>query len=142
MTFLENKQSLRLAAARRIAEAAEAFAASKNWNISIAVADEGGNIILVERMDGAILGSVAIAEQKARTAVQFQCPTKDLEAGVKSGMLSLLKLDILPFEGGIPILVNGKIVGAVGASGHSPSGDGEVAQAGADWCKEGLAHTS
>jgi uncharacterized protein GlcG (DUF336 family) len=138
MTFLENRQSLRLAAARKIAEAAEAFAASRNWSLSIAVADEGGNIMYMQRMDGAIFGSVAIAEHKARTAVAFKCPTKDLEAGVQSGMLSLLKLDILPFEGGIPIVVDGKIVGAVGASGHSPSGDGEVAQAGADWCKEGL----
>jgi glc operon protein GlcG len=138
MNFLESKQSLRLAAARKIAESAEAFAVSQNWNVSIAVADDGGNIMYVERMDGAILGSVAIAEQKARTAVAFKCPTKDLEAGVQGGMLSLLKLDILPFEGGIPIVVNGQIVGAVGASGHSPAGDGQVAQAGADWCKKGL----
>ena len=139
MTFLENKQSLRLAAARKIAEAAEAFASSQNWSVSIAIADEGGHIIYMQRMDGAIIGSVPIAEQKARTAVSYKCPTKDLEAGIQGGMLSLLKLDAMLFEGGIPILVNGQIVGAVGASGHSPAGDGQVAQAGADWCKEGLA---
>jgi glc operon protein GlcG len=138
MTFLEDKQSLRLAAARKIAEAAEAFAAGKGWNISIAVVDEGGNLMYVQRMDGAIIGSVPIAEQKARTAVTFKCPTKDLQSGVEAGALSLLKLDILPFEGGIPIVVNGQIVGAVGVSGNSASGDGQVAQAGADWCKDGL----
>ena len=138
MTFLEDKQSLRLAAARKIVEAAEAFAASQGWNISVAVVDAGGSIICVERMDGAIIGSVAIAEHKARTAVEFKCPTKDLQGGVEAGVLSLLKLDILPFEGGIPIVVNGQIVGAVGASGHSASGDGQVAQAGADWAKKGL----
>jgi glc operon protein GlcG len=138
MTFLEQKQSLRLAAARKIIEASEAFAAKQGWGLSICVVDDGGNIICVERMDGAIIGSIAIAEQKARTALTFKCPTKDLQGGVEAGVLSLLKLDILPFEGGIPIVVKGQIVGAVGASGHSPSGDGQVAQAGADWCKEGL----
>ena len=139
MIFLENRQSLRLAAARKIAEAAEAFANSQNWSVSIAITDESGHVIYVERMDGAIIASVAIAEQKARTAVSYKCPTKDLEGGIQAGMLSLLKLDAMPFEGGIPIVVNGQIVGAVGASGHSPAGDGKVAQAGADWCIEGLA---
>lgn len=138
MTFLEDKQSLRLAAARKIAEVAEAFATGQGWNISIAVVDAGGNLMYVQRMDGAIPGSVAIAEQKARTAVAFKCPTKDLQVGLESGALGLLKLDILPFEGGIPIVVNGQIVGAVGVSGSSAAGDGQVAQAGLEWCKNGL----
>jgi glc operon protein GlcG len=127
------KQTLTLAAAKKMAEAVEAFAGAQKWNVSIAVVDSGSNLVYLGRMDGAILGSIEIAERKARTAVMYQCPTKDLEAGLAGGMTSLLKLDILPFEGGIPLSVDGQVAGAIGVSGISPTTDGKIAQVGADW---------
>ena len=133
MSFVDNTRSLNLSAARQMTEAATAFASENKRNISIAVVDSAGELLTLTRMDGAIAASTEIAYQKARTSVRFKCPTKDLEAGVSSGATSLLKLDLLPFEGGIPIFSGGQVAGAIGVSGHSPAGDGEVAKAGAEW---------
>ena len=124
-----------LAAAKQVAEAAEKFAIANDWKVVIAIVDSGANLLYLERMDGGLVGSVRIAERKARTAVQFKCPTKDFETGLAGGTTSLLKLDILPFEGGIPVLADGAIVGAIGVSGGTPAQDGQVAQAGADALK-------
>ena len=132
MSLFSVEKTVTLAAAKQAAEAAEKFAAANNWKMAIAVVDSGANLLYVARMDGGLIGSVSVAEQKARTAVQFKCPTKDLQAGVAAGITSLLKLDILPFEGGIPIMVDGSIAGAIGASGVGPEQDGQVAQAGID----------
>jgi glc operon protein GlcG len=133
MALLSEQKALTLAAAKGIAEAAESFAVRNNWNVVIAVMDCGANLLYLARMDGALLGSVAIAQQKARTSVLFKCPTKDLEAGLAGGATSLLKLDILPYEGGIPIAADGVVAGAIGVSGGTPAQDGQIAQAGADW---------
>jgi uncharacterized protein GlcG (DUF336 family) len=100
--------------------------------------DGGANLLYLARMDGALLGSVAIAQQKARTAVRFKCPTKDFETALAGGATSLLKLDLLPYEGGIPIAANGVIAGAIGVSGGTPAQDGQVAQAGADSLRNAL----
>jgi glc operon protein GlcG len=136
MALFSVEKTLTLAAAKQAAEAAEKFAAAHNWKMVIAVVDSGANLLYLERMDGGLVGSVSVAERKARTAVQFKCPTKDLETGLAGGTTSLLKLDILPFEGGIPILADGAIAGAIGASGGSPAQDGQVAQAGVDALRE------
>ncbi len=136
--MLPEKKILTLAAAKKIAEAAESFAAGNNRTVVIAVVDDGANLLYLERMDGALLGSVAIAQQKARTSALFRCPTKDFETGLAGGGTSLLKLDILPYEGGIPIAADGAIVGAIGVSGCTPAQDGQIAQAGVDWLRNTL----
>lgn len=134
LPLLIGKNALTLASAKKLAEAAEQFAIRSAWSVVIAVVDDGGNLLYLERMDGAPIGSVGVAHEKARTAVIFKAPTKVFEAGLSSGVTSLLKLDILPFEGGVPIIVNDSIVGAVGVSGCAASSqDGEVAEAGAQW---------
>ena len=130
MSLFAVEKTLTLAAAKQVAEAAEKFAVANNWKVVIAVVDSGANLLYLERMDGGLVGSVSIAERKARTAVQFKCATKDLESGLAGGTTSLLKLDILPFEGGIPILADGAIAGAIGVSGGTPAQDGQIAQAG------------
>lgn len=138
MPLLTEKKSLTLAAAKKIADAAEQFAVSRNLNVVIALVDEGANLLYLERMDGALIGSVAIAQQKARTSVSFKCPTKGIEDGLKSGVTSLLKIDALPFEGGLPLVADGHIVGAIGVSGGTAPQDGEVAGAGAQWLASAL----
>jgi glc operon protein GlcG len=138
MALLSAQKTLTLAAAKQMAEAAENFAAANNWKVVIAIVDSGANLLYLERMDGGLVGSVAIAERKARTSVQFKCPTKDLETALAGGGTSLLKLDILPFEGGIPIVAEGAIAGAIGVSGGSPAQDGQVAQAGVDSLRSAL----
>lgn len=130
MSLFSVEKTLTLAAAKQVAEAAEKFAVANNWKVVIAVVDSGANLLYLERMDGGLVGSVSIAERKARTAVQFKCATKDLETGLAGGTTSLLKLDILPFEGGIPVLADGAIAGAIGVSGGTPAQDGQIAQAG------------
>ena len=138
MVQLQEVKTLTLAAAKGMAAAAESFAVAHNWNVVIAIVDCGGNLLYLERMDGGLVGSVAIAEQKARTSVFFKCPSKDFETGLASGGTSLLKLDILPYEGGIPVAVGGVITGAIGVSGGTPPQDGQVAQAGVDWLRSNL----
>lgn len=130
MSLFSVEKTLTLAAAKQVAEAAEKFAVANNLKVVIAVVDSGANLLYLERMDGGLVGSVSIAERKARTAVQFKCTTKDLESGLAGGTTSLLKLDILPFEGGIPVLADGAIAGAIGVSGGTPAQDGQIAQAG------------
>ena len=133
MSILEDKKGMTLQAAKGIAAAAERFAAANGLKLVIAVLDDGGNLLYLERMDGGLIGSVEIAQQKARTAVNFKSPSKAFEDGLSGGGLSLLKLDVLPYEGGVAILVGGKVIGAVGVSGGTAAQDGQAAQAGVDW---------
>ena len=130
---LADKKSLTLDGARRVAEAAEKFAAGNKWAMVIAVLDDGGNLLYLERMDGAPIGSVQVAQQKAHTSIIFKSPTKVFEDGLKKGDTSSLKLDIMPYGGGVPVTVGGVIVGAIGVSGGTAAQDAQVAQAGADW---------
>jgi glc operon protein GlcG len=138
MALLLDKKKLTLETAKKIAGAAESLAAANQWNVVIAVTDDGGNLLYLERMDTALVGSIKIAQQKALTAALFKCPTKAFETGLASGGMSLLKLDILPYEGGIPIAVDGEIVGAIGVSGGTAAQDGQIAQAGVDWLGDAL----
>jgi glc operon protein GlcG len=129
---LPTKRVLTLDAARRVASAAEAEARRNSWAVSIAVLDDSGQMILFQRMDGAKLVATDIAIRKARTAVYFQGPTKDLEAEVAGGRNALLPIDgFMPLEGGIPLRVSGELVGAIGVSGVTGAQDAQCAQAGA-----------
>ena len=139
LPLLTAKKVLTLASATKIATAAEDFASRKSWSVVVAIVDDGGNLLCLHRMDGAPIGSVEVAQNKARTSVIFKAPTKVFETALAGGLTSLLKLEILPFEGGVPINVDGTIVGAVGVSGCNASReDGEVARAGAEWFSSAL----
>jgi uncharacterized protein GlcG (DUF336 family) len=129
---LPTKPVLTLEAAKRVAAAAEAEARRNNWAVSIAVLDDAGHLVLFQRMDGAKLVAIDIAIRKARTAVYFQGPTKDLEAEVAAGRTALLPIDgFMPLEGGVPLMVDGRMVGAVGVSGVTGAQDAQCATAGA-----------
>jgi len=132
-TQLPTKRVLTLEAARRVAAAAEAEARRNNWAVSIAVLDDSGQMILFQRMDGAKLVATDIAIRKARTAVYFQDATKSLEEEVtKGGRTALLPIEgFMPLEGGVPLVVGGQMVGAVGVSGVSGAQDAQCAHAGA-----------
>lgn len=129
---LATKKALTLEAAKKLAAAAEAEARKNNWNVVICVVDDGANLLYLQRMDGTQIGSVDIAQMKARTAVKMKRPSKVLEDGVLAGRTMMLKLpDILPVEGGLPLIVDGQIVGAMGVSGVTAAQDGQIAAAGA-----------
>lgn len=131
---LGTKRTLTLEIARSIVAAAEKKAAENKWALVVAVLDDGGNLLQLERMDGAPIGSVEVAQQKAHTSVIFKSASKDFADGLAKGTTALLKLDVIPFAGGIPIVFGGQIIGAVGVSGGSTdTQDATVAQAGVDW---------
>lgn len=128
---LATKKSLTLAAAKQIAAAAEAEAAKNNWNVVIAVVDDGGHLIYLQKMDETQVGSVRVAQEKAQTSVNFKRPTKAMEDAVAGGRNVVLKLPgALPVEGGLPIMADGKLIGAIGVSGVTSQQDGQIAAAG------------
>lgn len=111
--------------------AATAEAQKRGWKMNVAVVDPGGRLIAFARMDGAQVASVAIAEHKARAAATYRRETKAFENGVQAGFTYLLTLDdVIASRGGIPIVEDGKIVGAIGCSGGTGSQDELVCQAG------------
>jgi glc operon protein GlcG len=124
--------------AKKVMAGAEAEAKKNNWNMVIAVLDSGGHLVMLERMDGTQLGSIDAAKDKAYSAVLYRRPTKVFQDLVGQGgpNLRLLRLaGASPLEGGIPIVVDGKIVGAIGVSGAASEQDAQVAKAGADTLK-------
>ena len=121
-------------AAKKVAAAAIAEARKNNWAMAVAVVDAGGYLVYFERMPDTQLGSVEIAIEKAKSAALFRRPTKSFQDTLAAGGdgLRMLRLTgAVPVEGGIPIIVDGKLIGAVGASGGSSDQDGRTAQAGA-----------
>jgi glc operon protein GlcG len=128
--FVE-KKTLSLAAAKKMAAAAEAEAAKNNWTMVISVLDDGGNLIVLERMDGTQLGSIEVSQGKARTALQFKRPTKAFQDLIDKDQQHLITLGhITGVQGGLPIMSEGKIVGSIGASGGTSAQDEQCAQAG------------
>lgn len=131
-----DKKTLSLAEAVKVAAAAQDEAKKNNWTMVIAIVDDGGNLILLHRMDETQLGSIQVAQDKASSALMFKRSTKVFEDGVAGGRHALLRLTgASPIEGGLPIMSGGKIVGAIGISGGSAPQDGQVAKAGADTVK-------
>ena len=119
--------------AQAVLHAAVADATRRNWKMNLAVADSGGNLVAFQRMDGAMLASIQIAEHKARAAVTFRRPTKIFEDGINLMHLNyLLAFDgVIASRGGIPLIEQGAIIGAIGCSGGTDSQDEIVSQAGA-----------
>jgi uncharacterized protein GlcG (DUF336 family) len=130
---MTDKKALTLEAAVKIAAAAEAEAAKNNWNVSIAVVDEGGHLVLLHKRDNTQYGSIDISIQKAQTAAGFKRATKVFEDAIAGGRTAILGIEqVLPLEGGVPLVFNGQIVGAICVSGVTSQQDGVVAKAGAD----------
>jgi glc operon protein GlcG len=128
--FVE-KKTLSLAAAKKMAAAAEAEAAKNNWTMVISVLDDGGNLLLLERMDGTQLGSIEVSQGKARTALQFKRPSKAFQDLIDKDQQHLITLGhITGVQGGLPIMSEGKVVGSIGASGGTSAQDEQCAQAG------------
>ena len=123
-----------LHAAKQVMAAAEAEAAKNGWGVAIAIVDSGANLVLLHRLDNAQLSSVRIAAAKAKTAAEFRRPTKVFEDAVGGGGIGLrvLTFGASVAEGGVPIVSNGAIIGAIGVSGVQSHQDAQVAQAGAD----------
>jgi glc operon protein GlcG len=119
--------------AQSLIQAAAAEAAKRDWALNIAVVDSGANLVAFLRMDGALLGSIAIAQHKARVSAKYRRPTKALEDGVqKFDFKYLLTLDdVIASRGGIPLIEDGKIIGAIGCSGGTGSQDEAACTAGA-----------
>jgi len=119
--------------AQSLIQAAAAEATRRGWAMNIAVVDSGANLVAFLRMDGAQLASIAISEHKARTAAKFRRPTKVIEKAVQeSDMKYMLTLDdVVASRGGIPLIEEGKIIGAIGCSGGTGSQDEVVCNAGA-----------
>ena len=125
--------AITLARAQAVIQSAAAEAKRRNWKMNIAVVDSGGNLVAFQRMDGAMLASIQIAEHKARAAVTFRRPTKVFEDGINLMHLNyLLAFDgVIASRGGIPLIDDGAIIGAIGCSGGADSQDEIVSEAGA-----------
>lgn len=116
--------------ARAVIAAGAAEAKKRNWPMAIAVLDSGGNLVMFERMDGAQLAAIPIAQKKALASVQLRRETKVAEGNIQAGNLYLLTLDqIVALRGGIPLVLDGKVIGAIGVSGGTGAQDEVVAKA-------------
>ena len=130
--------SVTLDQAKKIAALSVTEAAKNNWKMAIAIVDVAGDLVYFEKMDGTQVASVNIAQDKARSSVRFKRPTKamqDVLAAGGAGVRFLALQGAIPVEGGLPLLIDGKIVGAIGASGGTSDQDGLAAKAGADSVK-------
>ena len=124
--------ALSLEDAKRVAAAARAEAEKNGWAIVIAVVDEGGHLMYLERMDGTQKASSRIAEAKGRTAILFKRPTKAIEDNVLEGRTVMMGLPgAVPLDGGVPLMKDGQFLGGIGVSGVQSFQDGIVARAGA-----------
>ncbi len=130
---MASKPILTLEDAKRVAAAAEAEARANEWKVVIAVVDDGGHLLFLQRSHDTQFGSVDTAIAKAHAAVAFQRPTKASEDAVLSGRLIHLALPgVIPADGGLPLLREGSIIGGLGISGVRSFQDGQIAQAGAN----------
>jgi len=124
-----------LATAKRLIAAAEAEEMKNHWTMAIVILDSTGHPVMMEKLDNTQYGSIAAAEDKARSALDFKRPTKVFEDLVAQGGVGLRTLNLRGdsvLEGGLPIIRDGKVISAVGVSGGSSAQDGQVAKAAAD----------
>ena len=130
---LPTKQVLTLDTAKKIAAVAEAEARKRGATVVIAVVDDGGYLLVLERLDDAQVASVDVGIAKAKTAAIFRRPSGVFEDQVKNGRIAALALPgAVALKGGVPIVVDGKVIGVVGVSGNSPQEDEDIARAAAD----------
>jgi uncharacterized protein GlcG (DUF336 family) len=127
-----------LDSAKRAATAAVAEAKKNSWTMAVAVVDTAGNLVYFEKMDGTQTGSVNVSIEKARSAVLFKRPTKAFQDVVAGGGVGLRILGLpgaVPVDGGVPLMSEGRIIGAIGLSGGTSEQDGQCAAAGANTVK-------
>jgi uncharacterized protein GlcG (DUF336 family) len=129
---LPTKKVLTLAVAKKIAEAAEAEANKRGSTVVIVVVDDGGHMLVLHRLDDTQVASVEVGIGKARTAAIFRRPSKVFEDQIREGRVAALALPgATPLQGGVPIVYEGKVIGAIGVSGNTPQEDEDIAKAGA-----------
>ena len=128
---MKTRSMLTLDDCKRISSAAEAEAKKNNWNVCIAILDDGGHLLHLIRMDGGTPANARIAIEKARTAAETRRSTAMWEERIKAGRTSMLKMPgVLPVQGGLPIVIDGECIGAVGVSGVQSHEDEQIAKAG------------
>ena len=119
--------------AKRVMAAAELEAAKNSWQVAVTILDSGGNMVMFHKLDNTQLASVGLSEGKANTALRFKRPSKALDDVIAAGAAGLRLLavkDITPLEGGLPVILDGTIIGAIGVSGALSSQDAQLARAG------------
>ena len=129
---LATKPVLSLADAKVMAAAAEAEATANGWKLVIVILDDGGNLLYLQRMDGVQLASIQVAQAKARTAVLYRRPSKEFADRMAAGNTPLAMPEVMPLEGGLPIVVNGQVIGSIAASGATAAQDAQASQKGID----------
>ena len=129
--FVERK-ALTVKAAESMTASCAAFAAKHNWHLAVWVLDDAGIPLAFRRMDGAGAMAVTTSQEKAKTALRLGHPSGDLSQGLAQGHLEILGLGLFPMQGGLPIIADGQVVGAIGAGGAQSSQDEQCAQAGLD----------
>ena len=130
--------NINLEQARKVATAAEAEARKNNWPVAITIVDTSGQLVLFQRLDNTQTASVNVAQDKAVSAAMYRRPTKVMQDAVAGGGAGVRFLNLRgasAVEGGLPIYMDGKIVGAIGVSGVTSDQDGQIAKAGADTYK-------
>jgi uncharacterized protein GlcG (DUF336 family) len=127
---MKSREMLTLDDVKKIAAAAEAEAQRNHWAVSIAICDEGGHLLWLQRLDDAPPVSAEVAPGKARAAAIARKPSKALEEMINNGRFAALAMPLLPLEGGELIVVNGNVIGAVGVSGVKAAEDAQIARAG------------
>src|SRR5262245_13441927 len=128
--MLGTARYITLEAARKMAAAGEAEARKNGWNVAIAIVDASGGLILFQRLDETQPGSLTVAQGKARAAALFKRPSKLLEEAIVGGKHGFLSVEgIIPIQGGLPVIVEDKVIGAVGVSGVTSAQDEQVAAA-------------
>ena len=128
--------AVNLETAKKMAAASMAEAKRNNWNVAVAILDTHGMLIYYEMMDDTQTSSATIAVEKGKTAAMFRRPSKAFEDGIAAGRVAILGLPgATPIDGGLPIVVNGKIIGGIGVSGVNSDQDAQIARAGLDALK-------
>ena len=130
MESLKGTKYITLEGAKKMMAAAEAEARKNNWTVAIAIVDAAGSLLMFEKMDETQFGSVNVSIGKARSAAAFKRPTKALEEIISGGRSVFLAIEgLTPLQGGLPVVIDGQVIGAVGVSGVLSSQDEQVAQA-------------
>jgi len=129
---LITKKALSLDVARTMAAAAEAFARKNNWSVTLAILDDGGHLLYFQRMDGVHIGAIEVCLRKAESAVKFKRPGKAFADRIPGQPQVMVLPGAFPFQGGLPIVADGEVIGGIGVSGATSEQDAMVAQAGLD----------
>jgi len=128
--MLGTTKYITLEAAKSMMAAGEAEARKNGWNVCIAIVDASGGLIMFQKLDDTQNGSIAVSQGKARTAALFKRPSRLLEEMIAQGKTAFLSVEgIVPLQGGVPVSVDGKVIGAVGVSGVTSAQDEQVAMA-------------